>query len=344
MGKKKDISPRKIGRILALSEEGYSSREVARRLFIDQKTVCNVVKRQKLGLDKARKNCGRKTKISPRVVRALKRIVKSNRRLSSRQVAMQVKDEYGISIDHKTVLSALKKQEITKKIAKQKPALSANQKAQRLHFIELYERKPAEYWNHVIFSDEKKFNVYGCDGGIKLWIGKGEELKDECIVKTQKFSNSVMIWGCFSARGIGRIEICQGTVNAEKYIKILENKLLPTMRDQHFDGLNNNFCVFQEDNAPCHTAKIVQQWLRKKKVNRMWWPANSPDMNPIENLWGIMMKKLGSMSYSTKQQLIEKIIWIWHHDISVNICQSLAASMPKRIQELKRAKGGYTKF
>ena len=59
----------------------------------------------------------------------------------------------------------------------------------------------------MIFADEKKFNVFGHDGAIKLWIGAGEELLDDCVTHTLKFSPSVMIWGCFSGRGVGRLQI-----------------------------------------------------------------------------------------------------------------------------------------
>lgn len=345
MGRKQDISPKKKGRVLAMSEDGHSSRVIAKKLFIDQKTVCNILKKDRLGLiGGLRKNCGRKVKTSARVVRALKRIVEGNRKLSSRQVANQLTTDVGVSLDHKTVLKELRKCGIRKKSPKKKPCLTQGQMSQRLRFIELYESKPDEFWNHVIFSDEKKFNLFGHDGGVKLWIGEGEELKKECVVRTQKFSQSVMIWGCFSARGTGRLEICKSTINGEKYISILERKLIGTIRDQKFDDSEENYTVFQEDNAPCHTAKTVQRWMRQNKINRMWWPANSPDMNPIENLWAIMSRKLALTSYTTLQGLIENIIHIWHHEIDLNLCKNLASSMPQRIAALKEAKGGYTKY
>ncbi|GFT58651.1 transposable element Tcb1 transposase [Trichonephila clavipes] len=93
-----------------------------------------------------------------------------------------------------------------------------------------------------------------------------------------------MVWGCMSSHGVGRLHIVSGTVKAMDYIEILQNKLLPTARDL----LGNQSWIFQDDNAPCHRAKVVQKWLEDHTVNRMNWPGQSPDLNPIEFM-GILL-------------------------------------------------------
>jgi transposase len=75
------------------------------------------------------------------------------------------------------------------------------------------------------------------------------------------------------------------------------------------------------------------------------WPGNSPDMNPIENLWVIVKKRLKKINITTKVQLIENLIQIWHHDDEVkNKCSVLIESMQRRIELLIKNKGMHTKY
>ncbi|GFV69925.1 uncharacterized protein TNCV_1982921 [Trichonephila clavipes] len=90
-----------------------------------------------------------------------------------------------------------------------------------------------------------------------------------------------MVLGCMSSHGVGRFYIISGTVKAMYCIEILQNKLLPTVRDL----LGNQSWIFKDDNAPCHRTKVVQKWLEDLTVNRMNWPGQSPDLIPIESLW-----------------------------------------------------------
>ncbi|GFY19121.1 transposable element Tcb1 transposase [Trichonephila clavipes] len=108
-----------------------------------------------------------------------------------------------------------------------------------------------------------------------------EEFSPQCLKPTVKFPTKVMAWGCMSSHGVGRLHIVSGTVKAMDYIEILQNKMLRTARD--FFG--NQSCIFQDYNAPCHRAKVVQKWLKDHTVNRMNWSGQSSDLNLIENLW-----------------------------------------------------------
>ncbi len=79
-----------------------------------------------------------------------------------------------------------------------------------------------------------------------------------------------MVWGCISAYGMGNLHVLEGTVNAERYIKVLEQHMLPSRR-----------LVFQQGNAKPHTAAISTTWLRSRRVWVLNWPACSPDLSPI---------------------------------------------------------------
>jgi hypothetical protein len=96
---------------------------------------------------------------------------------------------------------------------KRKPLLSAKNKADRLIFANAHLN-----WNevaNVIFSDEKKLNVFGNDSGLNLGADDCEVDKEVCRQPTVKFSDSFMIWACFSWRGLGRLYIGASETDSE---------------------------------------------------------------------------------------------------------------------------------
>ena len=133
----------------------------------------------------------------------------------------------------------------------------------------------------------------------------------------------------------------------EQYRKVIENRLLPQLRDWALKKgqQGTGDFIFMHDGAPCHKAKAVTEYLRVNDVQVLEWPGNSPDMNPIENIWGILKAEMSKKTITTRTQLVEELIAVWVRDEKFSSkCEALVQSMPARIQALLKAKGSFTKY
>ncbi|CAF4662856.1 unnamed protein product, partial [Rotaria socialis] len=129
---------------------------------------------------------------------------------------------------------------------------------------------------------------------------------------------SVMIWASFGWGDKSSMCFVDGRMNAKGY---------------------------REDNAPIHRAKVNLAWFKSKRINVLPWPSLSPDLNPMENLWGILARKVyaGGKQFRTKEQLKTTIIKFWE-EISIEQLRALVKSKPERIFEVIKLNGAKTKY
>ncbi len=146
-----------------------------------------------------------------------------------------------------------------------------------------------------------------------------------------------MVWGCISAYGMGSLHVLEGTMNAERYIKVLEQHILPS-KLRLFQGRP---CVFQQDNAKPHTVAITTAWLRSRRVRVLNWPACSPALSPIENIWRIIKLKIRQRRPQTIQQL-ETNIRQERDQIPTPELPKPITSMPRRHQTVLKRRGDAT--
>ncbi len=175
--------------------------------------------------------------------------------------------------------------------------------------------------------------------GPRVWRKGGEAHSPSCMKSSVKFPQSVMIWGAMSSAGVGPLCFLKTNVTAPVYQEILEHFMLPSA-DQLFKDAD---FIFQQDLAPAHTAKSTKSWLNDHGVGVLDWPANSPDLNPIENLWGIVKRKMRDKRPKNADELKATVKETWA-SILPQQCHKLITSMPRRIEAVIKAKGAPTKY
>ncbi len=194
-------------------------------------------------------------------------------------------------------------------------------------------------WSKVLFSDESKFCISFGNQGPRVWRKCGEAQNPCCLKSSVKFPQSVMIWAAMSSAGVGPLCFLKSTVNAAIYQEILEHFMLPSADKLYGDA---DF-IFQQDLAPAHTAKGTKSWFNDHGVTVLDWPANSPDLNPTENLWGIVKRKMRDTRPNNADELKATVKETWA-SIPPQQCHKLITSMPRRIEAVIKAKGAPTKY
>jgi transposase len=132
---------------------------------------------------------------------------------------------------------------------------------------------------------------------------------------------------------VGPLIRVDGTMDSNAYCRIMEAHLMPFMRLV-------NASYYQQDNAPCHSSKKTQDLFRDYNLPVIPWPPYSPDINPIENIWGYLKRKLRANNrlYRSSEELFTEAERIWY-SIDSKYLKNLVASMKTRIALVKKSKG-----
>jgi hypothetical protein len=243
-----------------------------------------------------------------------------------------------LSVTHQRVFQILKASTtLTHVKGKKAPVLTAAHKLARLKWAKNFFQYSSSWFN-VIFSDEKKFNLDGPDGWVGYWHDFRKE--PELFSRRQNGGGSVMVWAAFSWEGTSKLVFLRGTQASPDYINTLQFNMLAFYEQKH-----GNSALFQHDNASIHASRLTKEWLKSQEIALMKWPARSPDLNPIENLWSFLARKVyeDSRQYNSIEELETAIQRCWNMTPR-SLIEKLILSMGDRCWEVAQAAGGKTKY
>lgn len=346
MGRKKDISLEEKTRIVCWAQEGVKTTEIAARLGRHPAAVRKhlaVLRKQPENAPPPppKHKSGRPSKATAVMKESLRREVLNCPFKTARELKNDVPGWSDISV--RRIQHILQKElDLPARRAAKKPLLTDKMVRKRLKFCKKYRSWTEKQWRDVMFSDEALFRVVNSRGRMVRRPSTVCRYKQRYVVATVKHSPGLMVWGCFSAKkGRGGLFFLppKTTMNGEKYKKVLEHHLLPFMRIHKCKW-------FLQDGAPCHKSRLVMNRLKEmeNEFNVMDWPGNSPDLNPIENVWSYMKYKLKNRTITSLKSLEDAIKEMWVKDMPLSYFQKLAASMPNRIRAVIKNQGQMTKY
>lgn len=329
MGRAKELSAADVRVIQELCAQGVKMKTIAARVGCSVASVSRVSSGARG--ERAKSRSGRPKKITERLVRQIVRAVSIGN-----ESAAQAQASVNAPVSVRTVQRTLQEHPDMKwKKMKHGTMMNAAHMKKRLAWTTEKAAWGIEEWSKVVFSDEKKWNLDGPDGMKSYW--HNSKLPERVVVKRHSGGGSVMVWGAFSSAGKTELKFVDGNQDSAHYVETLGSHLLPFLREKHVQGH-----IFQHDNAPSHRARNTQEWLEANNVTTMTWPAMSPDLNPIEHLWGILTRSVyaNGRQYESKVALKAAILKVWN-GLDPEVLQTLLHSMPKRCAEVTKRRGAF---
>lgn len=337
-------TPEKRAAISALLEAGHSQVQVAALQNVSKSTVSRLAKRiRQTGQHEHASIPGRPRKLSARDDRHIAMIVSSKQADDAVQATQEFNRLADSIVSASTVRRSLARSGYVARVKKAKPLLQERHRKARLAFARKYKDWTVAEWKRVIFSDESRFKLFGSDGREWVWVSKDEQSLARRVKPTVKHGGgSIFVWGCMTSHGVGFMCKINEGLDGELYRQILEDELTATLK---YYKLKAKDVVFQHDNDPKHTAKKTKLHLEKCKFQMLTWPANSPDLNPMEHLWDEVARRLKAYARWPKnaQEFWERIEEVWN-GIDQATLDRLYESMPRRVADVISARGGNTNW
>jgi hypothetical protein len=330
--------------VIQLTNAGVSTFRIALNLHCSQRTVKRVRQRfRQTGSSARLPGTGLTKKTTPNADRYLCRLVHRHRFATLGQVTVMFNDGRASPVSQRTARRRLHARAIFSRVAVRKPLIGPQNRQRRIRWCtRTLPWTPDPHWAMILFSDESRFSLGFNDGRVRVWRTAGERYIPECVSQVQRNTvQSVMVWGCVGRHGMGELVVLEENVTAAAYIRTLEQHLFTSV--ENIFGDPQHHIIFQHDNAPAHTARATQQWLEQHEVQTIQWPAQSPDLNIIENLWDTLTRAVTKARPATRVELIQTLHRAWN-SITPEHVGRLYDSLPRRVRGVIRSRGYPTKY
>lgn len=328
--------------ILGLLQKGQSVGKVSRSVKVSKSSVSKIRRAHEDSIPSPK--MGRPSKITKRTKTLLSRQFDIGELLTLRDGQDLVHRVKGVHVDKESIRNYLKQEGLRGYVQRKKRDLTEDQIAVRYQFAKDHLHWTVDDWKHVMFSDETAISRTGSCGRKYYYKKPGNKrILPHQVQKTkQGGGGEILMWGCITYYGVGYSCRLVGGLDATAYVGVLKDYVFSSW---DWYGADRDKLLFQQDNSSIHTACLTKKFIKKAKIRLLEWPVNSPDLNPIENVWAHIKRELGyySEAPNSLDELWTRVEYIWENT-EEEFLRQLYESMPRRIRLLYDNKGGHIKY
>ena len=302
-----------------------SPETIARMTKIPLRTIkYNIAKIKEQGTIEDRSRSGRPRKMTANDNQALGQWIRRNNEITSQELAEKLLRDRDLNVSRWTVRRQLQRLGYKSTLPHGTPMLTSAQKDARVQWAIEHQN---DDWSRTIFTDETCYQLFR--NTVRRW---SRNPKSE-VKRIPKNRQKIMVWGGFSIKDLVGFHSFNIIMDGLYYVQILQDHLIRNARKQ-FGGRWR----LQQDNDPKHRSRVAQQFMSKEVPEMLNWPSNSPDVNPVENLWSIIKRRVEKRKPTNLQELDLFLHQEWAKT-DMSILNHLVNSMKSRCLALIETKG-----
>lgn len=329
-------------RAVGMIEAGATQIDVSEAMGTSQSVISRLWSRYRVTGQVVERHRGPQRITTHEQDRFIRNTARRQPNVTAMQLVQRLQREYGLLVSGQTLRRRLHEVNLRARRPLRVPALRRGNRGRRLQWAIAHENWNNFQWSLVLFTDESRFGFHPDSRRVRVWRepGRWNRLQHPQQVHAYQ-GGTIMVWAGICLGGRTDLVWIQGNMTALKYRdEVLEPVILP-----HRQQMGENFQLMH-DNARPHTARIVTSWLQQHDIQALDWPAQSPDLNPIEHAWDMLQRralKNFPEDIVHENQLFLHLSRTWDNIPQQDI-DTLVLSMQNRCRCVRRVLGGSTDY